>query len=178
MFGPKMESLDYHVKKILDENPNLKPLVSQSQQYQSLLEQKTKYIFEKYKSVLHAGLLVDKWDRLGAKIKLGIEFIAKLFGVGGIAKVPVALLDTLELVYKIPYSIYYAGKTGDLKGTAGYALNEAASMLLPFGSLFDFRNNYVNRAKKFLREKVAKDFESYVKAKGLEQMMAQGARPA
>jgi len=153
-------SLDSQVVQIINENPDIRKYISSDPNLKNELYSRYNAMYDKYKGIIKGAELVDKVDRILGPIESALRWFGP--GVGYVASFGLRAME--ELMFKIPYSIYYAGTTRDFKGAAGYVLAETAATVLPYGdSYVDILPIYKNTSQKYLRNAVAKDFMDYLK---------------
>ena len=173
--------LEYQVKKTIEENPEIGNYLKAEPKLHSVLyrmhddlyaksEQIKKRIYDEHHGIIKGAELVDKVDRIFGPIEAGLRWLGP--GIGYMASFGLRAIE--ELVFKIPYSIYYGAKTKlkDIKGLMGMALAEAAATILPYGDVLDalptykwIANRYVsNEFEKYMRNSLAKSFLDYVKS--------------
>lgn len=147
----------YNLEDIVSDaskDPELKSTLSQNPRYYDLLEQSALQMRKKYKGPVYWGKVIDSWDRItsGASVAGSLLFP----GVGEIGSVAE---EVIESVPKALYSAYYALKTHDFAAIPYWLAYELASFL-PFniGDALDFKNIYLNRAKRKFQEAVKKRF--------------------
>jgi hypothetical protein len=151
------------VEELLREDEEIRRYVIKNPEYKHFLEQKAVENFKKYGKVLRGAKIIDSWDRVTSS--LGV--VADVAGVGtaGIGNIVSLGEEVVELIPKSIYAVYYGAKTKDFKGLAKFAAAEAASFIPFLGDFIDLSNIYVNRARKFTKEKTKKDFKKLVKKK-------------
>ena len=152
-------TIDTQLKKIIDENPDIENYVKTNPQLMDVLTKQYHSLYENQKGIIKGAELVDKVDQFLGPIEAALRWFGP--GVGYIGSFGLRAIE--ELVFKIPYSIYYAGKTKDYKGVIGYILAETAATVLPYGDLLDVLPVYEWTAKKYFRDEVAKSFLEYVR---------------
>lgn len=157
-------SLDTQVNKIIEENGDIRKYISLNPDLKHVLYSRYNELYERYRGVIKGAEIVDSIDRILGPIEAALRWFGP--GLGYIASFGLRAIE--EVLFKIPYSIYYAAKTKDVKGVLGYALAETAATILPYGDILDVLPVYKMTAKKYLRDTVANSFLDYLR-KGKEE---------
>lgn len=167
------EKVSDFVNEILREDEYIRQAVISNPQYRNHLENIAKENLRKYRGILIGGKLVDSWDRITS----GIGLICDAAGVvsSGAGNLASALEEIPELIPKAIYARYYLGKTKDYRALPIWSSYEAASFIPGVGDLIDMTNSYINRARKFTKEAIKKDFRKSVKIGKLENVVLERA---
>lgn len=158
------EDLRAHMDSLISEHPEVQRILERNPDYMEFLYKTLEEQYRKDKTYIKGGQLVDSWDRITS----GLDMAAKAAGYlgaipsGGTTAVVVEALsaaeEVVELAPKIPYAAYYAVKTGDYQAIPYWTAMEAASFIPVVGDLVDFKNIYLNRARKTFRKRTAASF--------------------
>jgi len=157
------------VNEILREDEEIRNIVTTNPAYREFLYKKVLENFQKYKGVIYGSKVVDSWDRVTSAIGLAADAVGPFSG--GIGTAISGAEEIVEGVPKGIYAVYYLAKTGDWKSIPIWGAAELASMIPYLGDAIDMTNLYVQRARKFVKKSVKKDFREITK-KSLEQRVA------
>lgn len=160
------ESIGDFTEEILREDEDIREIVLKNPFYKAVLENRVKDAFSRYQGVMYGAKVVDSWDRVTSAFGLAADAAGPFSG--GIGHVLSAVEELAELIPKGIYSVYYLGKTGDMKALPIWAGAEAASFIPVVGDAIDMTNIYVNRARGLVKKKAIEDFRRFLKS-GLEQ---------
>lgn len=165
----KREYVSDFANEILREDEGIRRSILINPAYRDLLEKKISKTFNDYRGVLTGSKLVDSWDRVTSAVGMVGDAVGPFsLGIGNMIS---AGEEIAELIPKGLYAIYYGSKTGDLKALPYWAAMEAASFIPYLGDAIDMSNIYINRARKFTKEKVKEEMRKFVPS-SLELKMA------
>jgi len=159
----KKESVSEFTNEILREDEELRGMIIFNPSYRNILERKVAEIFKQYRGVLTGSKLIDSWDRVTSAIGLAGDVVGPFSA--GLGNLFSAGEEVVELIPKAIYSVYYGAKTRDLKALPYWTAAEAASFIPYMGDAIDMANIYVNRARKFTKEKVKKEMRKILPSK-------------
>lgn len=158
-------NLDAIISKIVGRNPKLKRAVREDPQLKRQLTGIVDDYYSRNKGLLSWAKFNDKINRILGPAEAGLRYFSPL-GTVGFGLYSAAKLLHYALI-KLPYTIYYAAKTRDLKGSIGLALSDIAKYVIPFGTAADILPLYERTVNKYIVNQ----------SKGkLEHILARGKR--
>lgn len=158
----KEESHEYYKKNVMEDKyvrQHLEEHPEDAGALESIIDNNRTH----YKNMITAAGMVDTLDKWGAAFAL----FGDIFGGAGVGE------DALELIYKIPYAIYYLAKTKDYGALIGWGIHEVLSLIPGVGELADVRDIYLTRARKYVIKKTVDDFREFVKHRSLEERVGE-----
>lgn len=163
------DSVSDFTNEILREDEELRNHIIANPDYREVLEKYVSKTFKDYRGVLAGSRIIDSWDRVTSAIG-GIASATGVFS-GGLGELISQGEDVIEEIPKAIYALYYYKKTGDKKAIPYWIGIEAMSHIPVIGDAIDLTNAYVNRARKFTKEKVKEDMRKILPSI-LEQKVA------
>lgn len=128
-------ALDDFVDKVISKDKNLQRRVKANPRLKSRVRDIIAKSYEKNKGLVEWSRFTDKINAVLGPLEAGLRYFSPL-GTVGFGIYSAAKLLHYGLV-KLPYSIYYTLKTGDIVGSVASSLGEMAKYALPFGSVGD-----------------------------------------
>lgn len=147
------EDLEYHVDRVIEQYKDVRDALQQKPYLRDMLREYARQTLQEYKWMLYGAKTVDSIDKITAVAELG----AGIFGPEAEMGVK-GITETAEYILKIPYTAYYAVKSGDYVAPLYFVAAEAASLIPYAGEAVDFMDLYTNRVRGQIQKKTAKRF--------------------
>lgn len=155
--------LESTVSKIISRNKDIKQAIEEHPELKDKLTGMVEDSYKDYKHLVSWARFNDHVGKVLGPLEAGLRYIAPLgttgFGIyAGTQFLHYALL-------KLPYAAYYAGKTGDVKGTVAITLAEIAKYVTPFGSVADVLPMYQATLEQYIMKESEGKISDYIAKK-------------
>ncbi|MFC1768677.1 hypothetical protein ACFLZX_02840 [Nanoarchaeota archaeon] len=152
--------LEDTVREIIKKNPKIKQAIKEKPELKYKLSEIVDDYYAKNKYLIKWAQFNDKVGRLLGPAEAGIRHFSDLFTPGMIVYSAAKLLH--YGILKLPYTIYYAAKTKDVKGTMTLTLAEIAKYVIPYGGIGDIYPLYQKTLDKYIVKNSARSLEDYL----------------
>lgn len=172
------EDLQAHVKQVLSKDPKLLARIERNPHYMDILNEAVNEAYGKYGKYIAGAKAIDSWDRITSATGLVLQALEAVTGIGLPAALATGLVkEAVELGPKLLYAPTYAVMTGDYLSLPYFAAMEALSAVPVLGNILDFKNIYLNRARKRFQKSIKGRFMDKVEGR-LEYALEDPERPA
>jgi hypothetical protein len=153
-------NIDDTVERIIRKNPRIQQAVENDPSLRNKLSDIVEENYTSNSTLLNWAKFNDKANRILGPLEAGLRYLSPLGSIG------FGIYSAAKLLHygllKLPYAVYYAAKTHDVKGTLALTLAEVAKYVTPFGGVGDVLPLYQKTIESYVIRNSAKKLEDYI----------------